>query len=149
LEEIGEGSSGKIYKILAKDSKEILAAKIIKVQSQTCELQSVEQEIKIMSSCSHLNIIKCLGVEIFAGEVWILLEYCEGHSLADIMKMRKRAYTEQEIAAIMKQVIEGLSFLHKRNIVHRDIKASNLLYQKGVVKIADFGISIINKSNLT
>lgn len=64
------------------------------------------------------------------------------------MKLRKSTYNEQEISSIMKQVIEGLAYLHKRNIVHRDIKASNLLYQKGVVKVADFGISIINQNNL-
>jgi serine/threonine kinase 4 len=45
----------------------------------------------------------------------------------------------------MRQVIEGLIYLHSKNIVHRDIKASNLLYQNGVVKIADFGVSIFNK----
>lgn len=76
MEEIGEGSSGKIFKILSKVTGDVLAAKVISVESQSCELQAVEQEVKIMSSCSHLNIIKCLGVEIFAGEVWILLEYC-------------------------------------------------------------------------
>ena len=65
------------------------------------------------------------------------------------MKSRKATYTEQEISSIMKQLIEGLVYLHKRNIVHRDIKASNLLYQKGVVKIADFGISIVNQNNIS
>lgn len=97
-----------------------------------------------MTSCTHLNIIQCLGVSIFGAEVWILLEYCEGHSLTDIMKARKSPYNEEEISSIMKQVLEGLVYLHHKGVIHRDIKASNLLYHKGVVKIADFGISLIN-----
>lgn len=148
LQQIGQGSSATIYKVLNRATGELLAAKVISVESQSCELPAVEQEVKIMSACSHLNIIKCLGVEIFAGEVWILLEYCEGSSLADIMRLRKAPFSEQEIAAIMKQVLEGLAYLHQRNILHRDVKASNLLYQKGVVKVADFGISILEQNSL-
>ena len=101
-----------------------------------------------MTTCNHINIIKCLGVDLFDTEVWIMLEYCEGHSLADIMKARKTLYNEQEISTTIKQVIEGLSYLHKRGIVHRDIKASNLLYHKGVIKIADFGISLLNSEGV-
>jgi serine/threonine kinase 4 len=143
LEEIGAGSSGKIFRVLSRERGEVLAAKVIVLEGQNCDLQAVEQEIQIMSSCSHLNVLKCLGVDLFPGEVWILLELCEGRSLADIMRSRRTAFPEQEIQAILRQVIEGLAYLHKRGIVHRDIKASNLLYHKGVVKIADFGISIL------
>jgi serine/threonine kinase 4 len=120
-----------------------MAAKVIPVEGQSCDLQAVEQEIQIMSSCSHPNVLKCLGVDLYPGEVWILLELCEGRSLADIMRERRAAFSEEEIAAILRQVIEGLSYLHRRGIVHRDVKASNLLYHRGVVKIADFGISVL------
>jgi serine/threonine protein kinase len=96
-----------------------------------------------MSSCSHINVLKCLGVDLYPSEVWILLELCEGRSLADIMRERRGSFSEEEISAILRQVLEGLCYLHKRGIVHRDIKASNLLYHRGVVKIADFGISTL------
>lgn len=148
-EEIGEGSSGKIYKLRCRQTGETLAAKIISVESQGCDLQAIEQEVKIMGSCSHPNVIRCLAVEIYAAEVWIILEYCEGHSLADIIKSRRAPFAEEEVAAIMRQALEGLAYLHQHSIVHRDIKASNLLYQKGVVKIADFGISIVNQNSIS
>lgn len=148
LQQIGQGSSATIYKVLQRATGALLAAKVVALQSQGCPLPAVEQEVQILSACSHLNIIKCLGVEIFAEEVWILLEYCEGSSLADIMRLRKATFSEQEIAAILRQVLEGLAYLHQRSIVHRDIKASNLLYQQGVVKVADFGISILQQNSL-
>ena len=74
-----------------------------------------------MTTCNHINIIKCLGVDLFEAEVWIMLEYCEGHSLADIMKARKTLYNEQEISTTMKQVVEGLSYLHKRGFAKPNI----------------------------
>lgn len=58
------------------------------------------------------------------------------------MNRRKQAFREAEIAEILRQVLKGLQFLHQKGIVHRDIKASNLLMQNGVVKIADFGVSL-------
>lgn len=70
------------------------------------------------------------------------MEYCPEGSLADIMRNRKEVFKENNISQIMGQVLEGLEFLHQRNIVHRDIKASNLLMKDGVVKIADFGVSL-------
>lgn len=72
------------------------------------------------------------------------MEYCSDGSLADIMRNKKQVFEEKEISQIMGQLLEGLQFLHQRNIVHRDIKASNLLMKDGVIKIADFGVSLQN-----
>lgn len=55
-----------------------------------------------MSAYSHLNIIRCLGVDVLAEKVWVLLEYCEGGSLADLMRLAKATFSEQETAAIIK-----------------------------------------------
>jgi serine/threonine protein kinase len=72
------------------------------------------------------------------------MEYCPDGSLADIMRNKKQVFEEKDISQIMGQILEGLHFLHQRNIVHRDIKASNLLMKDGVIKIADFGVSLQN-----
>lgn len=78
-----------------------------------------------------------------------MMEFCEGGSLADIIRSKKTTFNEEEVRTIVRQVIEGLVYIHSKNIVHRDIKASNLLYQKGVIKIADFGVSIFNEEKKT
>lgn len=62
LEQLGQGSSGLIFKVLNKQTHQTLAAKIIKSTSDPADLQSIELEVKIMSSCLHNNIVKCIGV---------------------------------------------------------------------------------------
>ena len=100
-----------------------------------------------MGSCHHPNIVGCFGVEVFREEVWILMEYCDGGSLADEMRRKKETLKEEQIRKIVRQVLEGMSYLHKQGIVHRDIKASNLLIDGGSTKIADFGVSFYEHSN--
>ena len=67
IEQIGQGASGKIFKIMRKDNKQIMAAKVIIIDKEKDEFSNIELEVKIMSSCSHKNIIECLGVQLFAG----------------------------------------------------------------------------------
>ena len=63
------------------------------------------------------------------------------------MRMEKKTYEEVELRNILKQTLEGLNYLHSKDIVHRDIKASNLLNHDGVIKIADFGVAMTKEHN--
>eukprot|EP01099_Mayorella_cantabrigiensis_P002650 TRINITY_DN2156_c0_g1_i1.p1 TRINITY_DN2156_c0_g1~~TRINITY_DN2156_c0_g1_i1.p1 ORF type:complete len:260 (-),score=59.11 TRINITY_DN2156_c0_g1_i1:140-919(-) len=70
------------------------------------------------------------------------MEYCSGGSILDLIKICKLKLTEEEISAIVYSVVSGLSYLHSQKILHRDIKAGNILLSSdGVAKLADFGVS--------
>jgi serine/threonine kinase 3 len=72
----------------------------------------------------------------------IVMEYCGAGSVSDIMRLRKKTLTEDEIATILSDTLKGLEYLHARRKIHRDIKAGNILLNtEGHAKLADFGVA--------
>jgi len=107
------------------------------------------REIKLLTSLGHDNIIKVKDILTSEGNitrndsVFIVFEYMD-HDLAGIMRSLDEShwFSECEIKCLMKQLLTGLQFLHRHNIIHRDIKSSNLLMNnKGELKIGDFGLA--------
>lgn len=136
---LGSGSYGTVHKSLHKSSSNIYAIKIVNVENDTKE---VEREVGILSICNNPNIVKYFGSCRNDDELWIILEYCGGGSVSDIISVLKKPLQEEYIATIVKSVLEGLQYLHSLNKIHRDIKAGNvLLCENGDVKLADFGVS--------
>ena len=79
----------------------------------------------------------------------MLIEYCDGGALDSIMVELEKPLTELQIAYVCKHMVEGLNHLHKNKVIHRDLKAGNvLLTMEGGVKLADFGVSAKNKHTL-
>ena len=82
------------------------------------------------------------GAYLKGKELWIILEYCDGGSLFDLVELSEGSLTEKQIATIIYMVLEGLAYLHKKKKIHRDIKAANILLTlNGVAKLTDFGVS--------
>lgn len=70
------------------------------------------------------------------------MEYCGAGSVSDIMRLRKKTLTEDEIAIVLKDTLKGLQYLHSRRKIHRDVKAGNILLNtEGHAKLADFGVA--------
>lgn len=90
---------------------------------------------------SHHNIIRCHEVLKSANNCYIITELCEQGNLETFLKQKKRL-SEEELWPYVRDIYEGLRYLAKEGIVHRDLKISNLFMKNGVVKIADFGFAI-------
>jgi serine/threonine protein kinase/Tfp pilus assembly protein PilF len=142
LEKLGEGGMGVVYK--AQDTKldRIVALKFLPqhLTSDPVEKERFVHEAKAASALNHTNITTIYEIDEFQGQMFIVMEYCEGKTLKQII--------EQETLSIRKvldigiQICEGLTIAHEKGIVHRDIKSANImLTPRGQVKIMDFGLA--------
>ncbi|XP_026129311.1 serine/threonine-protein kinase 10-like [Carassius auratus] len=146
--ELGDGAFGKVYKAQNQTTGVLAAVKVIEVRSEE-QLDDYITEIDILASCRHTNIISLMDAIFFEDWLWILIEYCPGGALDDIMLELERGLTEQQISEVCCQSLQALSYLHQHHIIHRDLKAGNiLLTMDGQVKLADFGVSAKNDNTL-
>ncbi|CAG4950701.1 unnamed protein product [Parnassius apollo] len=136
---LGEGSYGSVYKALHKESGQVLAIKQVPVDT---DLQEIIKEISIMQQCDSPYVVKYYGSYFKNTDLWIVMEYCGAGSVSDIMRLRKKTLSEDEIATILIDTLKGLEYLHRRRKIHRDIKAGNILLNtEGHAKLADFGVA--------
>ncbi|XP_055447501.1 STE20-like serine/threonine-protein kinase isoform X2 [Psammomys obesus] len=142
--ELGDGAFGKVYKAQNKETNVLAAAKVIDTKSEE-ELEDYMVEIDILASCDHPNIVKLLDAFYYENNLWILIEFCAGGAVDAVMLELERPLTESQIQVVCKQTLEALSYLHDNKIIHRDLKAGNILFTlDGDIKLADFGVSAKN-----
>ncbi|KAM6922681.1 STE20-like serine/threonine-protein kinase isoform 1-T1 [Lycodopsis pacificus] len=142
--ELGDGAFGKVYKAQNKQNGTLAAAKVIDTKTED-ELEDYMVEIEILASCDHHHIVKLLDAFYFEGKLWILIEFCAGGAVDAIMLELERPLTEPQIRVVCRQTLEALSYLHENKVIHRDLKAGNILLSlDGEVKLADFGVSAKN-----
>ncbi|KAJ1367215.1 serine threonine kinase 10 [Parelaphostrongylus tenuis] len=140
--ELGDGAFGKVEKAVSKTDRTLFAAaKAIEVQEGE-QLEDFLVEIDILTSCKHRNIVKLYACFFFENKLHMMLEFCGGGAVDAIMIELEKPLTEKQIAYIGRYTCEAIAFLHEQNVIHRDLKAGNiLLTSDGVVKLADFGVS--------
>ncbi|KAI5761634.1 TAOK3 [Gulo gulo luscus] len=141
LHEIGHGSFGAVYFATNAHTNEVVAVKKMSYSGkQTQEKwQDILKEVKFLRQLKHPNTIEYKGCYLKEHTAWLVMEYCLG-SASDLLEVHKKPLQEVEIAAITHGALQGLAYLHSHAMIHRDIKAGNiLLTEPGQVKLADFG----------
>ncbi|CAJ2675812.1 unnamed protein product [Trifolium pratense] len=137
---IGSGSVSDLYKgtYINKD----VAIKVFKNGSRNENMQrEFSQEIFITSKIQHKNVIKFIGA-CPKPNFHLVTEYMSGGNMYDFLHIQKVVLTLPSLLKIAIDVSQGVNYLHKNNIIHRDLKTANLLMdEKGVVKVADFGVA--------
>uniref|UniRef100_A0AC34Q8Y9 Protein kinase domain-containing protein n=1 Tax=Panagrolaimus sp. JU765 TaxID=591449 RepID=A0AC34Q8Y9_9BILA len=140
-QKIGVGASGTVYTariIHGEDEGQIVAVKRMAFKSQP-KKEMLLTEIKVMQQYQHPNIVNYReSYLVEEDDLWVIMDYLEGGNLTDVVV--KTELDEGQIAAILKECLKALNFLHNRSIIHRDIKSDNvLLGLDGSVKLTDFG----------
>ncbi|CAF3794249.1 unnamed protein product [Adineta steineri] len=140
---LGKGTYGKVKLALDKRKNEQVAIKTIKKSriENPHDLARIRREIDFMTSLNHPYIIKVKEVYESREKIILVMEYASGGELYDYLNRMKRI-PESQARAIFRQIVSAVHFLHKNQIVHRDLKLENILIDhNGDIKLADFGLS--------
>mmetsp|Transcript_5063 Transcript_5063/g.10998 ORF Transcript_5063/g.10998 Transcript_5063/m.10998 type:complete len:609 (-) Transcript_5063:1179-3005(-) len=139
---IASGAFSNLYK--GSYCGQEVAVKILKdVQDDTSQYQEFLQEVSIMRKVRHKNVVQFIGACTRKPNLCIVFEYMSGGSVYDYIR-REGPLTLTQVLKIGTEVSRGMDYLHQRKIIHRDLKAANLLMDDHhIVKIADFGVARI------
>ena len=150
VRQVGEGSFGSVYLAKHQGTEGYVAIKAARKTADKKTMATrnslIEIEGSILQQLAHKNIVKLYKCFEEAGVKVLVLEFLSGIDLCKLLPSRQAQMGEREGAAILKYILEGLQYLHTRNLVHRDIKPSNILIPMSRdysnLKLTDFGLSI-------
>lgn len=138
----GRGAFGEVVQALDVRTGRLVAAKIMHLDDiNDLVADRIVSEVSLMNVLSHRNIVQYIGTAKEGKQLYIIVEHMPGGSLAALLR-HYGALPEVLCRRYIADVLEGLRYLHSKNVAHRDLKCENLLLcSSGVVKLADFGCS--------
>ncbi|XP_077299652.1 cyclin-dependent kinase 12 isoform X2 [Arctopsyche grandis] len=152
IAQIGEGTYGQVYKARDRRIGQLVALKKVRLENEKEGFPiTAVREIKILRQLNHKNIVNlreivtdkqdALDFRKDKGSFYLVFEYMD-HDLMGLLESKMVDFNESHNASIMRQLLDGLNYCHKKNFLHRDIKCSNILMNnRGEVKLADFGLA--------
>ena len=134
LSKIGKGTFASVYSGINQETGEVVAIKqieISKINSSKETYKNLQNEFLILSKIKHNNIIKLIDCKKTKNNIYFILDYCNGGNLSEYMryyeKKEGKLLNESDIQKLLRQLILGLEYMHKKNIIHRDLKLENIL----------------------
>jgi serine/threonine protein kinase/formylglycine-generating enzyme required for sulfatase activity len=143
LDYLGSGGMSAVYKARDCLAGETIAIKVVlpSISHEQRLREKFKQEVLVARRLTHPNVVRIYNIGEHYGMLFISMELVEGETVADILTKRKR-FTVEEFLALFSQFTSALGYIHSQNILHRDIKPQNLMYDKdGILKVMDFGIA--------
>jgi cell division control protein CDC15 len=138
---VGKGAFASVYRGVNLTTNKVIAIKQILLESDQ-NVMELMGEIDLLKILKHPNIVKYHGFVKTSTSLNVFLEYCSGGSLRQLYKRLKHGLPEEQIIKYVKLILKGLNYLHEQGVVHRDVKAANVLIDgDGEIKLADFGVS--------
>ncbi|CAG8462808.1 1505_t:CDS:10 [Cetraspora pellucida] len=139
---VGRGAYGSVYKGINNNTNQVVAIKVLNLDTEEDDVGDIIKEINLLSllNSESQNITRYYGSFLHGTKLWIIMEYAAGGSIRTLLKAG--AIEERYISIITREVLLAISYLHKCKIIHRDIKAANiLLTAEGKVQLCDFGVA--------
>jgi len=150
---LGSGLFGKVYLARTAKEKKVVALKVLykKQLEKENAVSQLRREVEIHSRLRHENIVRMYSYFHCSLRVYLVMEYCPGGTLFEMMNAApNRRLEDPKAASVLRQLCSALAYCHRFQIVHRDIKPENILFGKnGNVKLADFGWAVANQSRNT
>ncbi|KAL8277113.1 hypothetical protein RQP46_010441 [Phenoliferia psychrophenolica] len=142
LVQVGEGTYGKVYKARNVETGGLVALKRIRMEAEKDGFPvTAVREIKLLQSLRHPNVVDLKEMMVSKGHVYMVFEYSD-HDLTGVLHHPSINLSPAHLKSLMQQFLDGLGFIHRRGVLHRDLKGSNILLSKhGELKIADFGLA--------
>ncbi|XP_038652662.1 myosin light chain kinase 3 isoform X3 [Scyliorhinus canicula] len=140
---LGGGRFGQVHKCVEKSTGLTLAAKIIKTRAAK-QKEEVKNEIQVMNQLNHTNLIQLYDAFESKNDIILIMEYIDGGELFDRIIDESYNLTEMDTILFVRQICEGLQYMHQRYILHLDLKPENILCvnrEANQVKIIDFGLA--------
>ena len=137
---VGEGGFGSVYLAKLKKGKGRVAIKKMDHISSGQQNDNLT-EVYFLKNCDQPNVVKFLSAHHVGDQLWMLMEFMEGGTLTEAAVKYK--FQEKHVAYVAQEVLKGLSYLHAKNFIHRDLKSPNImLTTSGEIKMVDFGLCV-------
>ncbi|MBE2282405.1 MAG: protein kinase [Prosthecobacter sp.] len=141
--ELGRGGFGVVFRARRLSDGVPVAIKVLlpRVAVKPVEMEKFLREMTITAQLRHPNIVKLYDQGHCEGIPYFIMEYCDGGSLMDFIMKHGGKVPLETARPIMLAALEGLAHAHQQGIVHRDLKPQNILLDRGVARISDFGLA--------